>query len=83
MRPEAQHRGERRRKNSPCRDELNIRISEVGGICFVCAQNPRLADVLPTLNGLEEVFGVMENSTSPCSKTGLGQKSKSTKGEDW
>jgi hypothetical protein len=39
------------------------------------AQNPRHAEILPTLNSLEEVFGLMENSTSPCSKTGLGNQS--------
>jgi hypothetical protein len=44
---------------------------------LVCAQNPTQADILPAINSLEEVFGVMENSTSaPRSKTGLRQKIK-------
>jgi hypothetical protein len=41
----------------------------VGGIGVVCpralnAPSPERAEILPTLNGLEEVFGVMESSTS-------------------
>jgi hypothetical protein len=40
----------------------------VGGIGVVCpralsAPNPERAEILPTLNSLEEVFGAMENST--------------------